>query len=103
MRVTAVPPLTPQVSLPLQPDRLTLLPGLDHHLGSQRLVLKSASSVNNYRSSRQPTFAASVDVGVGDLAEANIAAYVSVPRTEVAADVAVVAVGCVRDSRRRPE
>src|SRR5262249_5363059 len=84
---------------PSEPKRHLALSGLDARPGAQRLVLEATSNVNQQFTTRQPAFAAAVDVGVADRTQAQVAADVRVPGVEAAVDLRVVAVGLERHAR----
>ena len=71
------------------------LPRFDVHPGAQGLVLEPPRHVHDDLAARQPPLAAAVDVGVGDLSEAEIAADVDMPGAQVGVDLVVVSVGLV--------
>ena len=74
------------------------LAGFDPHGFAQRCVFEAAGHVDDHVSAGEPALAGAVDVGVGLLAEADVAADVVVPAAEVLVDVVVVAVWLVGDA-----
>ena len=103
VRVAAVPALRVQVAPALDAQRQLALSRLDADRLPQRLVLVTAGDVDDNLPARQPPLAGPVDAGVGNLAQAHVAADVHVPCAHVGVDLVVKAVGLVRHSLRRAE
>ena len=69
----------------------------------QGAVLEPASYVDKDVATWEPSLAGAVDVRIGDVPEAHVAADVYVPRAEVRVDVVVVTMRLERHSERAPE
>ena len=98
VRVPTEPTLLVHVGPPLQPQGQFALAGLDADLFADGLVFEAAGDVHDDVSSRQPSLARPVDVGVGDLTEPHVSAHVDMPASEVRVDLVVVAVRLVGDA-----
>ena len=93
--VAAVPTIPVHVNPAFEAQSQLPLPRFDLHPGAQGLVLESPRHVHDDLAAGQPPLAAAVDVGVGDLSEAEIAADVDMPGAEIGIDLVVVSVGLV--------
>ena len=103
MRVSAVPPPRVHVYPALDAEFKALLSRLDPHLRPQRLVLEAPRDIHYHIATRQPALAPAVNVGVGDMSHADIAADVYMPCVEIGIDLVVMSVRLVRDALRRSE
>ena len=103
VRVAAVPAFLVHLPPALQPQLQGALAWLDLQFGAQRLVFVATRHIHDHFSARQPALAGAVDVRIGDLPQAHIAAHIEVPSPHVGVDVGVVAVRSVGDALRRAE
>src|SRR5262249_12145413 len=101
--VAAEPALRVHVPDPVEPERHLPLPRLDTNASAQRLVLETTCDVHQDLTAWQPALTASVDVGVADRTQTQVAADVRVPGVEAAVDLRVVAVGLERNACGRAE
>src|SRR5262249_37180575 len=103
MRIAAVPSVLLHVPDPFQAEGELLLTGANLQSGAHRLVFRAASDIHQHLSPGQPAFAASIDVGVRDLTEPDVASHITVPRPQVGVDVRVVTMRRKWNPRRRAE
>ena len=103
VRVAGVPAALVHVDPALETQFEVALAGGDANLGAKRVVLVAAGDVHDRLAPGEPALRRSVDVGVANLAESQVAANVDVPGVEVGVDLVVVAVRLVRHAVGRPE
>ena len=101
--VAGVPAASVGIGPTAEADLEFALAGLDFELGAQRFVFEAAGSIHLHAADGQPALAAAVDVGVGGLVHAQVAADVGVPGVVAGVEVVVVAVGLVGDALGRAE
>jgi hypothetical protein len=100
VRVPRPPPAGAHVGDAPDSQRELALAGLDADGLANRLVLVALRDVHDDVAAREPAAAASVDVGVGDAPETDVAPDVDMPRAHVGVDVVVVPVRLVGDAVR---